>query len=265
MAETIFLNWRDELERTRFPFTGTSTFTNSSGDVLPAKMFHDAVFYPVGSTAAFYLSAVVLNELGVTIWFSNDTERVCKISFGAAFTLPDTLAVYDTYGRVVGTVVPNKSELQGISAWSPGEHLFDRTAAAVVPDAVIPTPERGLRGFLVNGELFSGNVILVAVNGVKFRTNSLNAPDRIFHLDAVGDPLFVRMQCETGDEGEPSTFIAGPYLKTINSITPTPQGRFVITPGIELVPDTVVRITPESRGIQIKLIATNPQGALNRG
>jgi len=252
VIDVRFPEWRENNQHIKYPFRDSATLTNTQGDVLPDPLFVDIVLYPVTSSVNFYLSTVVIELTAVTFSFSGETGVVCSVEVTKS-SLPVTAQLEDTYGRAAGQVVFDSTALLQVSGWSPGTYMFSSSATAIVPDATIPTPEKGVRGFLTENSSLavSDTVYLVAEDGV-----TIDVTGSEIQVNALGDPLFKRKACEV----ESGALFSGPFLKTINNVGPNAEGVFHFYVGTDLVTDPVLRIDRVDGGLKAYFVATRGTG-----
>jgi len=243
----IFPEFRDELEYTRYPFADGASLTTESGTyAIEETTFLDASLYPIGGVDGLYISEIEVRLREITIRFSDTvTRNICYTSFNP-LSPPEVLEVWDDYGRPAGVMLSDALRLAQFAAWSSGIHTFARGTTELCASCVIPTPEIGVRGILTeDGDLLTGDVWIVGDNGITVRELT---PGQI-RIDVIGDPLFVRKQCDPLALFEPPLFI-----KTINHCPPNPNGDFRIEVNNADAPETIMRIYPTDEGLKIEAI-----------
>lgn len=256
MDKTIYQTWRNECETSTYPFGDNSLLVATNGvTVFPADALVDMSLYPIGSIGDVYMSTVEVTADTVTLTIADSEKPLCTAVYNIR-TSPDWIDFADSWGRPAGMAVVDAQTMAQVAAWQAGVYYFTSSSARVCGSAVIPTPEVGVRGFLMeDGEFFTGHVILFAEDGISIQYDS----DGI-RVDATGDPLFLRKDCEAaslaGHSSVAGGFDDGPFLQTINGIPGGPGGDFVFFPGDDLTSDSVVRIMPEGSGLRITLVAT---------
>jgi len=237
----------------QYPFADVATMTNGV-DVIPDTLFSDLILHPVGGDDGLYLSEVSLRDVSVTLTFASPSGPVCSAAFRRG-SYPSQLQLTDAFGRPAGLAVLNTIAAAALCYWSLGEHRFTPEEAAICPDVVLPMPEVGVRGFLLeSGEILSGSVTFVAEDGVYFQSIDAEFGGAAYtqvRLDAMGDPLYLRRNAEDNE----AVVDDGPFLQTINQ-QPGSNGHMLIYSGDELHEDSVVRITSGTYGLMIKLIGT---------
>lgn len=259
MPAIIRQSWRDQCEKIKYPFADTATLLNSTGDVIPDALFLDGILHPIGGDSSLFISKIEILATTVVFWFSCEITDICSATFSKS-SVPSVLQVLDAYDRPAGKLVADASLLTSVASWPLGDHLFADTATGISPSAILPMPEVGVRGLVLeSGEIFSGPVTLVGEDGVYFRTEDRIVSGEIVPVvmvDASGDPLFLRKSCEEEAAIGAAALDDGPFLKTINGEAPDDDGNFIIFPGNELVEDTVVRITPSGNGLVVNLVGS---------
>lgn len=252
-TQVLHPEFRDELEFTKYPFTdGSSLVSRDTGHDIGGDTFLDASLHPIGGQHRQYISSIVVTTRLVTITFSDRVNRnICSAQFNP-LDPPEILAFTDALGRPAGIMISEPLRLARFSAWETGTHTFDRGDAELVPSCVIPTPEAGLRGILLeSGELFTGDVWLMGENGVAVRDDG----DGRIRIDLVGDPLFLRKLCLPLELFETPVFV-----QTINGCPPDENGEFHLTIGDHLASETIIRLNPTDDGLQIEAVGARTVG-----
>ena len=251
MAKIIRQQFEDETPNQSYPFYDFATLVTGEGIQFPKQLFLDACFYPAGDNLNLYMSSVIVGPLKVVFEFSSEDGVIAKAAVANKTNVPDQITVKDQYDRQAGVIIFNPIEAKQLQTLELGVYSFNSDSAKISQNAIIPMPEETIRGFIVNGEIFSEHVKFVGEDGVYFTEE-----DGVVRVDVIGDPYFLRKNCE--DEGvNVENFDTGPYLKTINGEAPNENGDFFFAIkefGNEL---TVLRIQPQSGGLLIKLIGAN--------
>lgn len=262
MAErTLTPEYRAARAETRYPFAAAATLTNAAGDAFLEGTLLDAALYPVGGAAGLYLSAVVVARQAVTLWVGNEgDERLCSGTFAAARP-PDVVPLADALGRPAGLLVSEATRLAPLLAWPAGTHAFTRAETEFAASVCVPTPERGVRGLLLDdGTLLTGDVWLVGGEGVVLRED---APGTI-RLDVVGDPLFRRRLCGPG-----AAFAVPRPITTLRfldphgaafDVTPDAQGNVRIAAANAAAHDTVLRVVATEAGLRVGAVGSPVDG-----
>ena len=242
-------SFRAQYGSSRYPFADTASLLTTDGSrEFPAAAITDASLYPPSADGrVIYMSSVVVSDGTVTLHFSDGTGRTVAAAEFRPADVGDVVAVYDSYGRPAGVLVNGNGSMAELSAWPEATYLFKKDAAAMAPRCVIPTPETGVRGILTDdGELLTGDVLIVGDNGVVARTGNVTGSIRI---DVVGDPLFRRKLCR------PIQLFETPrFLRTINGCEGDAYGNFTITAGDNIAAQTVVRIYAKDGSLVIEAV-----------
>lgn len=210
--------WRDEAAAGRYPFEdGARLSSSDAGISLPNDFVLDA------SVCASF------DEVGlysVTVPQPRDGSLVLTFCPPAADRfitgrLTPGASLVDLYEQrsVVGVLVLSDTWHYTTANWPSGVHRFDHRSARLVPAVVRTGPPTGVEGFVVGGETVSGEVWLVADDGVVIR-----AEDGGVRIDVTGDPLFKRRRCEPDD-----AFVTPLFVKTVNGHLPDPYGGFAVS------------------------------------
>lgn len=265
--------WRETLATVDYPFADGMGLTSAQGTRLPREIFVDAVIYPVGASPPVYLSRLeIVGEL-VRLWLgdSNTTELASgQLDLVAPLT---SISLTDTYGRAAGILVSEATRLSAFQALPQGTYTFASTQTEFAARTVLPTPEPGLRGFLLDdGSVVAGDAWLVGENGVVLRHESQQLPGagpldepqhvNVIRVDVVGDDLFRRRLCD-------QVFTTPRLLKTITFrqgnrqvvCGPDSLGGVSVVAGTVSAPDSILRVRSTERGLVIEAVGQRLEGA----
>lgn len=250
MAERIlFPEWRDSNRDVRYPFADTATLVTRNGFRLPPELFLDGCLYPVGAQAGLYVTAVVVAGQNVTLRVGDAQESNRAEATFSVLEAPEVLAFRDRYGRPAGILVADPAALPLLASWGDGTHAFFPEATPLAASALIPLPDPGLQGIVVEGELLTGDLWLVGGTGIALRWDG----DAI-RIDAVGDPLFQRRSCGGAEFPTPR------FLRTLNGLPPGDAGGITITTGSRLAGDTILRIYSAADGLHFEAVGQKLEG-----
>ncbi len=254
MSEILFPEFRDEQEKTKYPFADSATLTSVDGFSLEVDTFLDASLYPVGGAARTYLSSVTVSTRSVVLTIGEPRNRnLATVEFDP-LDPPDILSFSDAYDRPAGVLVSESVRLAIFQSWPEGEHRFNAEATEFVASCVVPMPQDGLRGIATeDGNLLTGDVWLYGENGVVLRGDG----DGNIRVDVVGDPLYRRKLCDPL-----SLFTTPRFIRTINGMPPNESGDFKITVGSHAASDTILRIYPDADGLRIETVGPTVQGGV---
>lgn len=274
---TLFPQWRNANEATKYPFGADVTLSNGS-KVLLEGTFLDAVLYPIGGGESLRLSKVIIDHETVTVYIGDETSDELAAGEFSLSDLPDNVALVDAYGRPAGLLISQAQRLGLMATWGVGTHVFDADATEFAAAVCFPTPEAGVRGFLLNdGTLLTGTAWLVGGEGVIFRKETVTRKlldsacvgtetVEAVRVDIVGDPLFRRQLCSDLDASEP-LFQTPRFIKTVTfvdaydtfMVTPDEYGNITITVNNDLAEETVLRIYPQPDGNHIDAVGSMTQ------
>ena len=163
-------------------------------------------------------------------------------------------------------LVSEASRLATFQSWTLGDHDFDQEQTEFVARVCVPTPEVGVRGFLLDdGSIMTGDVWIVGDDGVVVtageaieEVEGFTSEQRkvvTLRIDVVGDPLFRRRLCS-------NVFETPKFLKTItvrhqcNSFVcgPDTLGDFKISVGDQDAPDPILRIRSIPEGLRFEAV-----------
>lgn len=251
-TEIIFPEWRNQNERINYPFSDAATMISDTGVRLPKSLFDDARFYPIGAVVGVYLKRISVQGNIVTITIADPEQELATGSFDYTAPLND-VAFYDSLGRPAGVLVATVEKLKLLPAALPALVEFTQEQAEFAPSCVVPLPQLGVRGFLLDdGSYFTGDIYLVGVDGVVLSVPETN----VIRIDIIGDPYAKLEDCE--EEGIPVAPLCG--LKTINGISPDPDtGDFKLSPGANppYATDNVIRVTQNNSELLIATVGSN--------
>jgi hypothetical protein len=268
-----FPQWRAEHEAVKYPFAGHSRLANDAGQVIVEGTLLDAALYPVGGRSRCYLSRVVVDHATVTLYAGDDADPLrCSGSF-AVTAPPDNVPLADALGRPAGLLVSEGRRLALFASFGVGTHAFEPADTEFAATACFPTPEVGVRGFLLDdGTLLTGDVWLVGDDGVVLRRESVTVPARacggadtrveVIRVDVVGDPLFRRRLCAPNDLFTTPRFLRSVTFKDAHQSVqcfPNADGDIKFTVLNDLKADTVLRITPTARGNLVEVVGSHAQ------
>lgn len=266
MARRIYnREWRRENESTAYPFSETASLKSQDGRVLLHGTFLDAIISPVGGQAGLCVTKITITNELITVTIGDVANRNrCTGSFSLIST-PDSIELFDVYGRPAGLLVSEALRLVALQSWGLGEHNINPGNAEFVAAVCCPTPEVGLRGFLLpDGTVVSGEVWLVGDAGVILRVESDTSPvpcqpevdGIVIRVDVIGDPLFRRRLCAGAVDYRVPRFIQ--TVRILHSegefeLTPDEHGEVNLSPFNSLATDTALRVRPKPNGMIIEM------------
>lgn len=241
MSEQILQEWRNSTKQVRYPFSDRSTLVNSNGIRIDHELFDDARLYPAGARVGLFVSSIVVADNAIAFNFSDLVTGLLATGtydFGSTAAL---IKVVDNYGRPAGVLVSSADRLATLSnSFGEGTFEFEQDETELAATVVVPTPEVGVRGFLLDdGNVVSSDVTLVGSNGIV-----LSIEDGAIRIDAIGDPYARLKACI--EQGFDIPRFCG--LRTINGIPPDAQGDFKILPGSNVAPDNALRVQQNESG-----------------
>lgn len=254
--------FRAELDDAKYPFADSATLTNGAKSLLEGTLI-DACLYPVGGGPSMYLSKVVITHDTVTLYVGDlSNDSLASGSFDV-IDPPDEIKLVDTYSRPAGILVSTGVRLGLFQTWGTGTHTFTEEQTPFVASVTVPTPEVGLRGFLLaDGSVMTGDVWIVGDDGVVVRyeeTAGVNGAIPTIRVDFVGDPLFRRRLCGSND-----LFVTPKFVKTITFtdghqevvVTPDSHGDVQMTVNNAMAENTVLRLRSTSQGLIIECVGS---------
>lgn len=241
----VFPEWRNEQTESKYPFADNATLTNGV-DVIPKSLFVDARLFVIGGGARQYLSRIAGGVEGATIYVSDENEETIASGYLDFSAIGGTVELLDVYGRPAGVLVGEEEQLATLTSWTAENHDFGIEETEFTATVVVPTPQVGVRGFLVEGVLFAGDVWMVGEQGV-----FLTLDGEYIRVDIVGDPRARQRFCE-----QLFSFEQPWFLRKLSGLTPDEYGDFKILAGAQLASDTALRVELDENGIGFKLIGS---------
>lgn len=266
--------WRDYHDPTKYPFADTATLVNTEEDqnFIPEGVFLDAAIYPIGGGNRMYLSKVVVTTESATIYIGDETQTELASGEIDLVNPQDNIALADSYGRPAGLLVSEASRLIAFQGWAVGTHTFRPDQTEFAARVCFPTPEIGVRGFLLeDGSVLTGDVWLVGDDGVVLSSRQDVEPDpdnptatrpvTVIRIDVVGDPLFRRRLC--GD-----LFQSAVYLRSITArqdcrevvCEADSEGNIHIGVGKQDAVDSILRIRATAEGLIFETVGERQEG-----
>lgn len=251
-TDIIFPEWRNQNEHINYPFSDDATMVSDGGVRIPKSLFDDARFYPIDAIAGVYLKSVRIQGNIVTLTIADPDKDLATGSYD--YTNPQNdVAFYDEHNRPAGVLVSTVEKLKLLPAALPTSVEFTQEQAEFASSCVVPMPQVGLRGFLLDdGSYLTGDIYLIGVDGVVLTVPRHN----VIRVDILGDPYAKLAECE--EEGIPVAPFCG--LKTINGIAPDPEtGDFKISPGANppYAFDNILRVRQTARELIIETVGLN--------
>lgn len=235
------------LEDTNYPFSIDVPLVNAAGTKVPKSAFLDAHLYPIGGLEGIYLSKVSVTYSSLVFHIgdsSSDDIASGSVSLPIAGVASDLnnndvdapifcVKLLDAHNRPAGILVSDKLRIAEFSSFGVGDHSFIQEQTEFVSTVCMPTPEVGVRGFVLpDGSVASRNVWFVGEDGVVFRQFEKTIPNQgpecnvnstypVIRIDAMGDPYFLRKLCFPVDLFSTPNFLK--TIKVVNSQT-APDG-----------------------------------------
>lgn len=247
MPEIRFPEFRDQMAPTLYPFNDSATLTSTTQQTIDRDMFLDAGLHPIGVAGPYlYISSIEIAPREVTITFADSTREDRAFAVFDPLAATEMIPVTDTVGRPAGVLVASIPSIPRFTAWPIGRHTFLPTATQLVPSCVIPTPEVGVRGLVLDtADLFTDDVVIVGENGVVVRQDG----ESTIRIDVVGDPLFRRKLCDPIE-----LFSVPRFVKTINGCPPDPNSNYNLTVGGNITDATILRVYKSEAGLVLEAV-----------
>ena len=265
MDRISFPEWRDEQRKVKYPLAADATLFSQDGHVLPLGLLLDAKLYPIGWSGRLYLSQLTVDYKTVTFSITDSLQTVLITGSQLLTTPSDTVPLHDIRGRTSGVLVIDPTQLIVVRAWGAGNYVFDEGSAAFVMACCIPVADDCVRGFVLeDGSLVTGNCWLVGDNGVVLSVVQVERQPAVgqalfvtgVRVDVVGDPLFVRHQCQAQEDYVAPNPLRG--LRVINrgqtfNVLPDAPGHLRMQTHDGLVSHPALRISSAESAISFSL------------
>ena len=244
MSKIVFGDWRDDNQQRRYPFADDATLV---GDDLTLQntLFIDGRLYPVGGNEELYLNRITREESTITFAIAaTGPGEIATASYDVT-DIPETgeLAFHDAYGRPAGMLLSTETALEAFSGLNSGTHEFILEQTRFATAVVVPQPEIGVRGFILeDGETLFGDVWIVGEDGVVVRRDD----DGSLRIDIVGDPFTARKLCEDEETSDEDIEAVRPYcpVELINGIPADELGNYKLLVGSNESLSNLLRIRP---------------------
>ena len=248
MAE-IFLEWRDHNGNINYPFSDLATMRNSGNVALSRGVFVDGSLYPIGGDETLYLSRIEVTDSEMRVYLSTVAAGELAVGVFTVGGAQDNIVFQDQYGRPAGILVSSNDRLRLLpSFYGKGNFVFAPGDSMFAPSVVVPMPQAGLRGLLLDdGNIVAGDIYLVGADGVV-----LSLENGSIRVDIVGDPYAVYKACQAELIGIP--FFCG--IKTLNGVAPDDYGNFKLSIGGNVALDNVLRLEEGDNALQLKAAGT---------
>lgn len=273
MPRVLHPEWRDYHETTNYPFSDIATLTNGE-DFIGDGVFLDAALYPIGATQRMYLASVLIRSNRATIRIGDENSNEIATGEFDIITPPDSLPLTDPFGRPAGLLVSESARLATFQSWSLGEHEFLDEQTEFSARVSYPTPEIGVRGFLLDdGEVVADDAWIIGEDGVVVRAEEIEVPvpgftgeteiQQVIRVDVVGDPLFRRRLCD-------DVFVTPRLLKTVTFrhgcekivCGPDMLGDLKVSVSNIDQPDTILRIRAVPEGLIFEAVGETLEGII---
>jgi len=266
MAEEFFNSeWRKQNETIKYPFSSKSSLVNDAGMTIFEGVFVDASLYAIGGKDGTYISRIEVSFQTVTIWIGDSEEKFRASGTFSLVSMPEEVALLDAFDRPAGVLVSADARLNIFQSWAVGAYDFKSSQTEFAATVCIPTPEVGVRGFILeDGSFFAADVWLIGEDGVVLTTDVVMVPQRsgeskpynVIRVDIVGDPLFRRRLCVPVDLFESPNFIK--QIRVIHTggeffCSPDEFGNINLSTSNQGTPNNPLRIRNTGNGVVIEM------------
>lgn len=247
------LQWLNHNSQRAYPLTDRASKLDITGAVKIPDSFLLGLYFPVHAGEnvqpdKFFLRTLLISPTGYNIAIAYDNgedEPILVASVNIARSTHTENRTYalpgvDDFADSVGQVVIGR--VDDIDALPPGLYKFSAEAGELEPDAIRPMI-RGITSItLVNGadrsEKLYGDIELVAGNNMRLTPVIVEGEDPQIIFSAIsGEGLNEDCVCEDDE--------VGPCIRTINGISPLPNGDF------RMIGDECLLLAPITNGLQL--------------
>jgi hypothetical protein len=185
MSEVVFVEeYRKELEKTGYPFTGPAPVVTSTGYRLPAGTLLDASVYyeDTGRLPQF----TELEKKGNLLLL-----RVGDYQASLDLTAPEeVLELQSETGLPGGILVCDTEKIRAAMSWRNGVHPV-QPVLSFCPRALELIPPSGVQRLVADsGEIFSGNTAVVSGQGGVLTSGTAPRGFPYLRADYTGDPTY---------------------------------------------------------------------------
>jgi hypothetical protein len=241
----VFPEWISSNEPAKYPFADHASLTNGFVEIA-RDLFLDARLYPIGGGARLFLSRIEIAGQDVTLTVAAPSQEALATGTYNLAATPDRVSFFDSFGRPAGILLSDPDKLATLGTIGAAVSDFTVNQTEFAPTVVVPTPELGVRGVVLEtGEVFTGEIWFVGENGVVLRDD-----EGAIRVDVIGDPFARRSLCD--DDGFELPPVCA--VKSINDCFPNERGDLKITIGGNLQPDNILRIEQRNNRLLVKLV-----------
>lgn len=184
-SDSVFVEeYRKELERTGYPFSGHRPVTTTTGYTLPYGMIADASVYYESPSNLPSLTKIHKTKQEVVFHVGEYTAKL------RLKTPTEVLELANANGVFGGILVLDTTKVIFLKSWMDGDHPVT-PAASFCPRCLEYIPVNGLQRLRAdNGSVFSGDVVIVAGSGGIFQTKTLRPGMTYVDINFSGDPTY---------------------------------------------------------------------------
>lgn len=237
MPETIYPQFRDQNEHSRYPFSDVATLQSTTGYDFGVDTLLDARIHLINGGVGVALRDVTVTLDKVTLTVGDGTTSA-SADYDPS-SPPSRLGLLDVSGRPAGLLLTDSTALAGLGTWPVGVHNFRAGSAEFVASCVDPMYDPTVVGLSVTGGVASGDIWLIGDKGVVLSVGD----DGAIRVDAVGDPYALRAACDSM-----TGFVTPALLRTINGVGPDDFGAFHLVPADGVAGRTPLRIVQAGPG-----------------
>jgi len=218
-------------EAANYPFSEMSSFQLTDTIYFPADFIADAHIYVTGQNRyeitrlvkrrgqiTIYIGTIVTQEL-IEGHYRIEAENINEFT-------KKTIELIDTWGRRAGLLVVKS--LESILFVPDGDYSLLRGTAMFEVACHVPIVEDRLVGFIVDGQLVTGDVEFVGTQGI-----TLERKDNAVFFHFTGEPYYAIWRQEVFEEEFFNRYVASIDLTVINNRDPAN----LISKSFTLLPD----------------------------
>lgn len=230
------IEWLNANSQRSYPLADAATKTDTSGDFVLPDDFVLALYLPVhaGLEVApdrFFLRAVAAYGAGYSLEIGYDDNGTAN-TVGVAVIAKDSHTENQVYAVVgmgdfadtVGKIVIGRTE--SIDQQPAGRYVFTYAGGKLDQDCIRPII-RGISSIrVINGsetsEAITGHIVMAAGANIRLTPILIEGQDPTIRIDAISGEGLTET-CVCSDEAD-----AGPCIRVINDVPPTPAGKFTL-------------------------------------
>lgn len=193
MIRQYYDEWPDEASLSMYPFVDTASLTDNTREmVLSKEHFEDAKLWPNNASSRVFMRSIERDAAGLVFSIA-DNDKVlmtARVTVQELASARKVLFIATVANRVAGWIRFAPGALISIYDNPTDVYRFGPRATEFVSSVVSSVRYAGVTGFVVDGQVVSGDVTMFGGRGVK-----LSIVEGAIEVSAIGDPFARRDTC----------------------------------------------------------------------